>query len=46
MTTARLMSKQSIQDIDICSGHILLPYGMLDKQCQKETIDIHNTSKL
>ena len=46
VAAARLMSKQLqwIQDIEVGTGQILLPYGMPDKQYQKEAV--YNTSKV
>ena len=40
VAAARLMSKQLqwIQDIEVGTGQILLPYGMPDKQYQKEAV--------
>ena len=45
VAAARLMSKQLqwIQDIEVGTGQIVLPYGMPDKQYQKEAVYIYIT---
>ena len=34
------INNECIQDIEVGTGQILLPYGMPDKQYQKEAVDI------
>ena len=45
VAAVRLMSKllTIIQDIEVGTGQIVLPYGMPDKQYQKEAVDIYIT---